>query len=194
MHPGYKRAKPGRLLGVETKQRLIEAIALFDGEVQSAADNIGLQSACTDWTIGQLIRHVVHVQRELTLRLLAGQEPGRMQGMIDVNDYEAVREWDAVRDELHAALENADGDEITNRFTLPALDMTMHAWDIRGGLVHVGLAEPLEFDSRTLTWLDAFRKHAPEELIRKPGMFAAEQPAAEDASPTARFMAWAGRP
>ncbi|MGO3366953.1 DinB family protein [Agrococcus casei] len=179
---------------METKERLIAAIALFDAEVQDAADNIGLQSACTEWTIGELIRHVVHVQRELTLRLLAGQEPGRMQGMIDVNDYAAVQEWDAVRDELRAALESADADQITNRFTLPALDMTLHAWDVRGGLVHVGLTEPLEFDSRTLTWLDAFKKHAPEELIRKPAMFAAEEPVSDDASPTARYMAWAGRP
>ena len=31
-----------------------------------------------------------------------------MQGMIDVNDYEAVRRWDAVRDELRAALESTD--------------------------------------------------------------------------------------
>ena len=181
-------------MAVETKERLIAAIDLFDREVQDAADNIGLQSACAEWTIGELIRHVVHVQRELTLRLLAGQEPGRMQGMIDVNDYEAVGAWDAVRDELRAALENTDGGEVSNRFTLPALELTLHAWDVRGGLVHVGLAEPLEFGSRTLTWLEAFKKHAPEELIRKPAMFAAEQPVSDDASPTARYMAWAGRP
>ena len=175
------------------RERLEIAITQFDAEVQDAADNIGLQSACTEWTIGELVRHVVHVQRELTLRLLAGQESGRMQGIIDVNDFEAVREWDAVRDQLHAAIESAPAEVFTNRLTLPSLDLTIHAWDVRGGLVHVGLAEPLEFDSRTLTWLDAFKKHAPEELIRKPGMFGPEQPAPEDASPTATFMAWAGR-
>ena len=175
------------------RERLLRAIDLFDAEVHEAADNIGLQSACSEWTIGELIRHVVHVQRELTLRLLRGEEPGRMQGMIEVSDFEAVREWDAVAAELREAVEAAQSAMFTNRLTLPALDLTVHAWDIRGGLVHVGLDEQLEFDSRTLTWLDAFKKHAPEELIRKPGMFGPEQPAPDDASPTAKFMAWAGR-
>ncbi|WP_293695486.1 hypothetical protein [uncultured Agrococcus sp.] len=171
--------------------RLFSTLELFSAEVDRAEEHLALQSGCSDWTIGQVIRHVVHVQREITLSLLRDEEPGRMLGMLDIPDDAAPEAWRAVAAGIRTVV--GERQELTDRFVLPTFDATVHAWDLRAGLVAADLAEPLEFDSRTLTWLEAFKKHAPEELIRRPGMFGPEQPTLSAASPTTKFMAWAGR-
>lgn len=173
--------------------RLLKTLDLFSAEVESAADNLGLQSACSDWTIGQVIRHVTYVQRELTLPLLRGEEPGALLGTLDISDFEAAEEWRKTAAHVRAAAEHPAA-QLTDKLTLPLLDTTIHAWDIRAGLVRVGLAEPLELDPATLGWMEAFKKYAPEELIRRERMFGPALDVPADTSPTAKFMAWAGRP
>ena len=185
-----QRGAHGRIESVQTA-RLLTSLDYFAAEVARAERHLALRSACEDWSIGQVIRHVIHVHRELTLPLLSDDEPGRMLGMLDIADEAAPDTWRSLAEGIRHIAQGRD--ELSDRFALPTFVTLIHAWDIRAGLVAEGLAEPLEFDSRTLTWIDAFKKHAPEQLVRRPGMFAPEQQIGEDASPTAKFMAWTGR-
>lgn len=187
---GIQRGAHGRIGLVQTA-RLLTSFDYFSAEVDRAEQHLTLRSACEDWSIGQVIRHVIHVHRELTLPLLSGEDPGRMLGMLDIADDAGPDAWRSLAMGIREIAQSRD--ELSDRFALPTFVTLVHAWDIRAGLVAEGLGEPLEIDTRTLNWIEAFKKHAPEQLVRRPGMFAPEQRIGEDASPTAKFMAWTGR-
>ena len=54
------------------RERYLQALDLFCAEARAGADRLGLQSACADWSIADVIRHVTGVQAEYGAGALLG--------------------------------------------------------------------------------------------------------------------------
>ncbi|MCH1881979.1 hypothetical protein [Agrococcus sp. ARC_14] len=181
------------------RERYLQALDLFSAEARSAADRLGLPSACSEWSIADVIRHTTGVQSEYGGSALLGRALGEndltaehQSVTTSSTDWEAVEVWEQLATQLRTAAHEA-GEEAFQPLPLATLDMAMHAWDIRWGAVRVGLAANLEFPSGLLAWMEDYRERANEETIRGPGIFepAVEPPA--DATRSERFAAWTGR-
>lgn len=70
----------------------------------------------------------------------------------------------------------------------PVSDLAMHAWDI-----HRSQGRLIELPADLLGLCRALIDSLPEQLLRRPGGFGPARPAPQDATPTARLMAFLGR-
>ncbi|MFA4840275.1 MAG: hypothetical protein WC580_01040 [Agrococcus sp.] len=181
------------------RERYLQALDLFCAEARAGADRLGLQSACAEWSIADVIRHVTGVQAEYGGSALLGRVEGEgdltaehSTVMAPGSDFEAVERWEALASRLRSAAHDA-GEEAFQGLPLATLDMALHAWDVRWGSARVGLAANLEFPTDLLEWMEEYRERANEASIRKPTVFgsAVEPPA--DATRSERFAAWTGR-
>lgn len=181
------------------RERYLQALDLFSAEARAGADRLGLQSACTDWSIADVIRHVTGVQAEYGAGALLGGAEGEAPltaehdaVMASGTDFEAVETWEQLAARLRSAAHDA-GEDAFSGLPLATLDMALHAWDVRWGSARVGLAANLEFPAELLEWMEEYRDRANEEAIRRPTVFggAVEPPA--DATRSERFAAWTGR-
>ncbi|GAA1424498.1 hypothetical protein [Agrococcus citreus] len=181
------------------RERYLQALDLFCAEARAGADRLGLQSACTDWSIADVIRHVTGVQAEYGAGALLGGAEGERPldaehdaMMASGTDFEAVETWESLAARLRSAAHDAD-EEAFRALPLATLDMALHAWDVRWGSARVGLAANLEFPAELLEWMEEYRDRADEAAIRRPTVFgsAVEPPA--DATRSERFAAWTGR-
>ncbi|MGM1030424.1 MAG: hypothetical protein ACQEWM_11255 [Actinomycetota bacterium] len=181
------------------RERYLQALDLFCAEARAGADRLGLQSACTDWSIADVIRHVTGVQAEFGARALLGgpESEGELAAEHDAvvapgNDFEAVETWEALAARLRSAAHDADEDAFS-RLPLATLDMALHAWDVRWGSARVGLAANLEFPADLLEWMEDYREGADEAAIRRPAIFGAAVEPPSRATRSERFAAWTGR-
>lgn len=181
------------------RERYLQALDLFCAEARAGADRLGLQSACTDWSIADVIRHVTGVQAEYGAGALLGGAAAEDRHLVDHDammapgtDFEAVETWESLAAQLRSAAHDADEDAF-RALPLATLDMALHAWDVRWGSARVGLAANLEFPAELLEWMEEYRDRADEVAIRRPTVFgsAVEPPA--DATRSERFAAWTGR-
>ncbi len=181
------------------RERYLQALDLFSAEARAGADRLGLPSACAEWSIADVIRHVTGVQAEYGGVALLGEAPSERRlahdheaVMAPGTDWEAVERWESLAARLRTAAHDAE-EESFRSLSLPTLDMALHAWDVRWGAVRVGLGVNLEFPAELLEWMEAYRERADETAIRRPGVFgpAVEPPA--DATRSERFAAWTGR-
>lgn len=181
------------------RDRFLQALDLFSAEARAGADRLGLPSACSDWSIADVVRHVTGIQAEHGGAALLGRALGandltaeHQAVTTDSSDWEAVEQWEALAAQLRTAAHEAD-EEAFHPLPLATLDMALHAWDIRWGAVRVGLASNLEFPTDLLDWMEAYRERANEEAIRKPGIFGQPVEPPADATRSERFAAWTGR-
>jgi|GEM_PF-2651760 len=181
------------------RERYLQALDLFSAEARAGADRLGLPSACTDWSIADVIRHVTGVQAEYGAGALLGRAEGEGDLTADHgtvmahgSDFEAVEAWEVLAARLRSAAHDADEDAF-RALPLATLDMALHAWDIRWGSARVGLAGNLDFPAELLEWMEDYRERANETSIRKPTIFGAAMEPPADASPSERFAAWTGR-
>ena len=167
------------------RERYLQALDLFCAEARAGADRLGLQSACADWSIADVIRHVTGVQAEYGASALLGAAEGEGHLAADHDalmapgtDFEAVETWESLAARLRSAAHDA-GEDAFSGLPLATLDMALHAWDVRWGSARVGLAGNLEFPADLLEWMEAYRERADEASIRKPTVFgrAVEPPA-----------------
>jgi hypothetical protein len=181
------------------RDRYLQALDLFSAEARAGADRLRLQSACADWSIADVIRHVTGVQAEYG----GGALLGRAEGAGDItadhstvmapgSDFEAVEAWEMLAARLRSAAHDADEDAF-HALPLATLDMALHAWDIRWGSARVGLSGNLDFPAELLQWMEDYRERANEDSIRTPTIFAAAMEPPADASRSERFAAWTGR-
>lgn len=193
------------MTGVQTRtmgnarERYLQALDLFSAEARAGADRLGLPSACTDWSIADVIRHVSGVQAEYGGSALLGRALGANDLTAEhqsitthSTDWESVEVWEELAAKLRGAAHEA-GEESFKSLPLATLDMAMHAWDIRWGAMRVGLASNLEFPAELLKWMEEYRERANEEAIRKPGIFEQSIEPPADATRSERFAAWTGR-
>lgn len=181
------------------RERYLQALDLFSAEARAGADRLGLPSACSDWSIADVVRHVTGVQAEYGGSALLGHALGgsgltadHQAVMGDATDWEAVEAWEQLATQLRTAAHEASEDDF-RALPLATLDMALHAWDIRWGAVRVGLAANLEFPAELLEWMEDYRERADEDAIRKPGIFQAPVEPPADATRSERFAAWTGR-
>lgn len=181
------------------RDRYLQALDLFCAEARAGADRLGLQSACADWSIADVIRHVTGVQAEYGGSALLGRAEGEGgltvehdEVMAPGTDFEAVETWEVLAARLRSAAHDAEEDAFRG-LPLATLDMALHAWDVRWGSARVGLASNLEFPADLLEWMEEYRERASEASIRKPTVFGAAVEPPADASRSERFAAWTGR-
>jgi hypothetical protein len=180
------------------RERYLQALDLFSAEARAGADRLGLPSACSDWSIADVVRHVTGVQGEHAGSALLGEAPVGAPSAehravtAPGGDFEAVEHWEALASRLRSAAHDAD-EEAFSALPMATLDMALHAWDIRWGSARVGLAGNLEFPAGLLAWMEAYRERASEEAIRQPGIFGAPVEPPADATRSERFAAWTGR-
>ncbi len=181
------------------RERYLQALDLFCAEARAGADRLGLQSACADWSIADVIRHVTGVQAEYGASALLGAAEGEGHlaaehdaVMAPGTDFEAVELWESLAARLRSAAHDADEDAFSG-LPLATLDMALHAWDVRWGSARVGLAANLEFPAELLEWMEEYRERANESAIRKPTVFRAAVEPPADATRSERFAAWTGR-
>ena len=122
---------------------------------QVSEDDLDRPTHCTDWTIGDLLAHLVDVAEALrkladtgTLELTAKQRP-------DSNIVNAVRDrMDALIDRLNGGAETIESagvtepDWVDNAAISGAVEFTTHGWDISAALgqprqIPDALAKPL---------------------------------------------------
>ncbi|WP_072314495.1 hypothetical protein [Agrococcus sp. Marseille-P2731] len=181
------------------RERYLQALDLFSAETRAAADRLGLPSACSEWSIADVVRHVTGVQAEYGGAVLLGRALGENGLTADhqsvttgSSDWEAVEAWEQLATKLRRAAHDATEADFSS-LSLAGLDMVMHAWDIRWGAVRVGLAANLEFPAGWLEWMEQYRERADEGSIRGPGIFQAAVEPPADATRSERFAAWSGR-
>jgi len=90
---------------------------------------------------------------------------------------------------LHGALVKADLDALREALTFPIVGLTIHTWD-----VYRSQDRPLELPEDLFGFCRQVAESVPEDDLRRPGLFGPAQPVPEDATPTARLMAYFGRP
>ncbi len=180
------------------RDRYLQALDLFSAEARAGADRLGLQSACADWSIADVIRHVTGVQAEYGASALLGGAEGdglaadHSAVSMPGSDFEAVETWEELAARLRSAAHDAHEDAFEG-LPLATLDMALHAWDIRWGSARVGLASNLEFPAGLLTWMEDYRERADEAILRTPSGFGAAIEPPADATRSERFAAWTGR-
>ena len=90
---------------------------------------------------------------------------------------------------LHDALASADLDALRQALMTPILGLSIHTWD-----VYRSQNRPVELPEALLAFCEQLAESVPEETLRRPGGFGPAQSVPEGATPTARLMAYFGRP
>jgi uncharacterized protein (TIGR03083 family) len=155
--------------------RAIEAMDfLLDAVDQIPSESWDQPSNLDGWSIRDLVVHTTGSAAKL-VALAEGEttEP--------TDDLQQL----AVR--LKDALVKADPDPDTS-LSFPIVGLTIHAWD-----VYESQHQPVEVPDDLLAFCRQVVEAVPEDELRRPGMFGPAQPVSDDATPTARFMAYVGR-
>jgi hypothetical protein len=155
--------------------RAIEAMDfLIDAVEQIPSESWDQPSNLDGWSIRDLVVHTTGT----AAKLVALAEGETSQPTDDLRQL-AVR--------LKDALVKADPDPDTS-LSFPIVGLTIHVWD-----VYRSQHQPVEVPDDLLAFCRQVVEATPEDELRRPGMFGPAKPAPEDATPTARFMAYVGR-
>jgi uncharacterized protein (TIGR03086 family) len=100
----------------------------------------------------------------------------RLQDALPSADLDAMRPSPQGEVPLHRAL------------TYPVSDLALHSWD-----VYRSQDRLVELPEAMLAFCRELVESVPEDMLRRPGGFGPAQPVPEDATPTARLMAYLGR-
>jgi uncharacterized protein (TIGR03086 family) len=170
--------------------RAAEAMGLF----VEAVDEIplaswDLPSNLEGWSIRDLVAHTTGTAAKIVALVEGGKA---WEGPSEPDDWKSDDPAAQVRDlaaRLHDALGKADLDALREALTFPVVGLTIHAWD-----VYQSQDRPLELPDDLFGFCRQVADSVPEDELRRPGLFGPAQPVPEDATPTARLMAFFGRP
>jgi hypothetical protein len=152
--------------------RAVEAMDfLVDAVEQIPSEGWDQPSNLDGWSVRDLVVHTMGTATKLLA--LAG---GETEATDDVQQL-AARLKDAV----------AKNDPDTSLST-PIVGLTIHGWD-----VYQSQHQPVEVPDDLLAFCRQVIEAVPEDELRRPGTFGPAQPVSDDATPTARFMAYVGR-
>jgi uncharacterized protein (TIGR03083 family) len=153
--------------------RAIEAMDfLVDAVQQIPSESWDQPSNLDGWTIRDLVVHTTGTAAKLVA--LAGGETS-----------EPTDDLQQLAARLKDALAKKDPD---TSLSFPIVGLTIHVWD-----VYRSQHQPVEVPDDLLAFCRQVVEAAPEDELRRPGMFGPPKPVPEDATPTARFMAYVGR-
>ena len=153
--------------------RAIEAMDfLVDAVQQIPSESWDQPSNLDGWSIRDLVVHTTGSAAKLVA--LAGGETS-----------EATDDLQQLAARLKDALAKKDPD---TSLSFPIVGLTIHGWD-----VYQSQHQPVEVPDDLLAFCRQVVEAVPEDELRRPGLFGPAKPAPEDATPTARFMAYVGR-
>lgn len=176
-----------------------EAIDLaIDAVDQISPQSWDQPSNLEGWSLRELVGHVTGSAAKVVTLAEDGEvwdRPSQPSDWICDDPAGRLRELAARLDE---ALPGADLDgmrvspqgEVPLRRALgfPVSDLALHAWDI-----HRSQGRLIELPADLLGFCRGLVESLPEALLRRPGGFGPAQAAPDDATPTARLMAFLGR-
>ena len=152
--------------------RAVEAMDFLVAAVQQIPSESWDQPSNLDgWSIRDLVVHTTGSAAKLVA--LAGGQTS------EADDLQQL----AAR--LKDALAKKDPD---TALSFPIVGLTIHGWD-----VYESQHQPVEVPDDLLAFCRQVVEAVPEDELRRPGLFGPAKPAPEDATPTARFMAYVGR-
>ena len=153
--------------------RAIEAMDfLVDAVEQIPSASWDQPSNLDGWSIRDLVVHTTGTAAKLVA--LAGGETS-----------EPTDDLQQLAARLKDALAKTDPD---TSLSFPIVGLTIHVWD-----VYQSQHRPVEVPDDLLAFCRQVVEAAPEDELRRTGMFGPAKPAPEDATPTVRFMAYVGR-
>lgn len=176
-----------------------EAIGvLIEAVEQIPSDSWDQPSNLESWSIRDLVAHATGSAAKV-VTLVEGGEVWQRPSQPDDWKYEdpaarlrelAARLQDALPGaDLDALRPSPQGDVPLRRaLTFPVSDLALHSWDVcrsQGRLV--------ELPDDLLGFCRALVESLPKDMLRRPGAFGSAQPVPEEATPTARLMAYLGR-
>ena len=153
--------------------RAIDAMDfLIDAVQQIPSESWDQPSNLDGWSIRDLVVHTTGSAAKLVA--LAGGQTS-----------EATDDLRQLAARLKDALARKDPD---TALSFPIVGLTIHGWD-----VYQSQHQPVEVPDDLLAFCRQVVEAVPEDELRRPGLFGPAKPAPEDATPTARFMAYVGR-
>jgi uncharacterized protein (TIGR03086 family) len=167
-----------------------EAVDFFVETVeQIPSQSWDLPSNLDGWSVGDLVAHTTGTVAKI-VTLVEGGQP--KPGPADPDDWRSEDPTAQLRElagRLHDALPSADVDALRQSLTAPTVGLSIHTWD-----VYRSQHRQVELPAALLAFGEQLAKSTPEETLRQPGAYGPAQPVPEDATPTARLMAFFGRP
>jgi len=179
-----------------------QVIASTDKVVKGTdASQLGLPSPCTDWTVRDVIKHITGGATMFAVCVEEGSVPddllGKLMGGDNLGD-DFVGAWEAASGRALAAFEAPGAlDKMVKlpfgempagvAINIAVFDVLTHAADIASAT-----NQTIEDTDLIETALEVGHQMISPDL-RVPGVFDPEQPAPEDATPTVRLLAFAGR-
>ena len=121
--------------------------------------------------------------RDLVVHTTAGA--AKLVALTEDETSEATTDLQHLGDRLRDALAKKDPD---TSLSFPIVGLTIHGWD-----VYQSQHQPVEVPADLLAFCRQVVEAVPEDELRRPGLFGPAKPAPENATPTARFMAYVGR-
>jgi uncharacterized protein (TIGR03086 family) len=183
----------------QTGPLAIEALDLFIEAVeQTPPESWDRPSNLEGWSVRDLVGHATGSATKIATLVENGEiweRPSEPADWISENPPARLRELAA---RLHDALPGADLDAprpspegevpLHRALTFPVSDLALHSWDL-----HRSQGRMIELPEDLLTFCRALVESVPEQMLRRPGGFGPAQSAPEEATPTARLMAYLGR-
>jgi uncharacterized protein (TIGR03083 family) len=151
---------------IEAMDFLVDAV----GQIPSASWD--QPSNLDGWSIHDLVVHTTGSAAKLVA--LAGGETS-----------EPTDDLQQLAARLKDAVAKKDPD---TSLSFPIVGLTIHGWD-----VYQSQHQPVEVPDDLLAFCRQVVEAVPEDELRRPGLFGPAKPAPENATPTARFMAYVGR-
>jgi uncharacterized protein (TIGR03086 family) len=171
-------------------ERATEAVDFFIEAVeQIPSESWDLPSNLEGWRIRDLVAHSTGSAAKIVTLVEGGQIE---QGPADPDDWRSEDPAGQLRElavRLHDALGDADPDALRQPLAFPVCGLAIHAWD-----VYRSQDRLIELPEDLLAFCEQLAESVPEETLRRPGGFGPAQPVPKDATPTARLMAYFGRP
>lgn len=176
-----------------------EAIRLLiDAVDQSPVEGWDRPSNLAEWSLRELVGHATGSAAKIAV-LIAGTEiwsgPSKPADWISDDPVAALRESAA---RIRASMPGADWDALRTApegevplhraLLFPVVDVAVHSWD-----VHRSQGRTVELPENLFLLCSGLVESVPETVLRRPGAFGPSVPAPEDATPTARLMAYLGR-
>lgn len=170
--------------------RLTEAVGVFVAAVDEIPSEAwDLPSNLEGWSIGDLVAHTTGSVAKL-VTLVEGGEVA--PGPADPSDWKSDDPAAQVRElaaRLHDALAAADLDALQSALEFPVVGLSIHTWD-----VYRSQHRSFELPEDLLEFCRQAAESVPEDTLRRPGGFGPAQAVPDGATPTARLMAYFGRP
>jgi len=179
-----------------------QVIASTDKVVKGTdASQLGLPSLCTEWTVRDVINHITGGSTMFAVCVEEGSVPddllGKLMGGDNLGD-DYVGAWESASSRAISAFEAPGAlDKMVKlpfgempagvALNIAVFDVLTHAADIASAT-----NQTIEDTALVEAALEVGHQMVGPDL-RVPGVFDPEQPAPEDATPTVRLLAFAGR-